>query len=102
MKTPRLAPVLALALTFAPFPHADAAVKLPGLFSDHAVLQRGMPVPIWGTADAGEEVTVSFAGQTQTTKAGADGKWKITLQPLKEADSLDLTVKGTNTLTVKD
>ena len=102
MKTPRLAPALALALTLAPFQYADAAVKLPALFSEHAVLQRGMPVPIWGTADAGEEVTVSFAGQTQTTKAGADGKWKVTLQPLKEADSLDLTVKGTNTLTVKD
>ena len=35
-----------------------AEVKLPALFSDHAVLQRNQPVPVSGTADAGEEVTV--------------------------------------------
>ena len=102
MKTSQLAPVLALALTSVLFPQAQAAVKLPALFSDHAVLQRGMPLPIWGAADADEEVTVTLADQTQTTKAGADGKWKVILKPLKEAESLTLTVKGTNTLSVND
>lgn len=102
VKTPKLVPLLTLALSFAAHRPADAAVKLPALFSDHAVLQRSIAVPIWGTADPGEEVTVSLAGQTQTTKAGADGKWKVALQPLKEVESLTLTVKGTNTLTVND
>ena len=37
-----------------------ADVKLPGLFSDHMVLQQGMRVPIWGWADDGEKVTVTF------------------------------------------
>ena len=37
------------------------------------VLQRGLPVPVWGWADAGEKVSVSFAGQTKTANAGDDG-----------------------------
>lgn len=52
---------------------ALADVKPATLFSDHMVLQRGMSVPIWGTADPGEKVTVSFEGQTRSTIADADG-----------------------------
>jgi sialate O-acetylesterase len=44
---------------FAPAARAD--VKPSALFSDHMVLQSGMPVPIWGTADPGEKITVQFA-----------------------------------------
>ncbi|MEI9898223.1 MAG: sialate O-acetylesterase [Chthoniobacter sp.] len=102
MKTPKFASVLALALSIAAARHAEAAVKLPALFSDHAVLQRGMPIPVWGTADPGEEVTVTLNGDPQKTKAGADGKWKVSLPATKAAESLTLTVKGTNTLTVND
>ena len=47
------------------------------------VLQREMPVPVWGTADPEEAVTVSFQGQTLSTKADAAGKWRVTLAPLK-------------------
>ncbi len=39
------------------------------LFSDNAVLQRDKPIPVWGTADAGEKITISFSGQTATTTA---------------------------------
>ncbi|HSI14395.1 MAG TPA: sialate O-acetylesterase [Chthoniobacter sp.] len=102
MKTSKLAPILVLSLASILSSQALAAVKLPALFSDHAILQRGMPLPVWGTADPNEDVTVTLADQTQTTKAGADGKWKVVLKPLKEAESLTLTVKGTNTLTVND
>ena len=56
-----------------------AAVKLPAVIGDNMVLQRGQPVPIWGWADKGEEVTVAVAGQTLTTKAGDDGRWKVVL-----------------------
>src|SRR6201999_2005251 len=45
---------------------ARADVKLPAIFAEHMVLQQGMPVPVWGTADAGEEVTVSFGDQKQS------------------------------------
>jgi sialate O-acetylesterase len=59
-----------------------AGLKLPGIFTDHMVLQRDMPVPVWGWAEPGEEVTVEFAGQKKTAKAAADGKWMVKLDPL--------------------
>ena len=61
---------------------ARAAVKLPAVIGDNMVLQRGRPVPIWGWADKGEEVTVTIAGQKHVTKAGNDGRWKVTLPKL--------------------
>ncbi len=62
---------------------AGAAAKANPVFSDNMVLQRGTSVPVWGTADAGEEVTVKFAGQTKTAKAGDDGKWSLKLDAMK-------------------
>ena len=62
---------------------ARADVKLPSMFTDHAVLQRDMPVPVWGWADPGEEITVTIAGQTHKTKADDKGNWRVTLEPLK-------------------
>ena len=59
-------------------------------------------MPIWGWADAGEDVTVSFAGQTKTTKAGDDKKWLVKLDALKVAEPAELTVKGKNTIVVKN
>lgn len=61
-----------------------AALLLAGLtvaspFGDHAVLQAGRPVPIWGSADAGASVTVSFAGQVRTATADAEGRWRVDL-----------------------
>ena len=82
---------------------ARADVKLPAVLSDHMVLQQGMPVPVWGTADAGEEVTVSFGEQKQAAKAGADGKWSVKLTALTASDKpADLTVQGKNKVTLGD
>lgn len=61
----------------------NAEVKPNPLFSDGAVLQRGQPVPVWGTARDGEKVTVEFDNQKISTIA-ADGKWSVNLKPLKE------------------
>ncbi len=61
---------------------AGAALRLPAVFSDGMVLQRGRPVPVWGWADAGKQVTVRFAGQERTAKAGADGRWSVRLDEL--------------------
>jgi sialate O-acetylesterase len=47
---------------------ASADVKLPAVLSDHMVLQQQMSVPVWGTADAGEEVTVTFGQQKQDSQ----------------------------------
>lgn len=82
---------------------ASADVKLPAIFTDHLVLQRGQAVPVWGTAARNEEVKVVFAGQTKSTKAGKDGKWKVSLDAMKEnAKPADLVVAGKNTVTIKD
>lgn len=82
---------------------ASAAVKLPAIISDHAVLQRQAKVPIWGWADPSEEITVSVAGQTQTTKAGGDGKWRVDFKDLTGSGPQTLTIKGaSSTVTVQD
>ena len=61
---------------------AFAEVRLPRLISHNMVLQRDLPVPVWGWADPGEKVTVSFAGQQKTCTAAADGRWKVVLDPM--------------------
>ncbi len=70
----------ALALMYSPL---NAELKLPSMFTSGAVLQQGMAVPVWGWADPGAEVTVSFAGQTKSAKAGDDGKWSVKLDALE-------------------
>ena len=62
---------------------AHAEVKLSKVFTPHMVLQRDMKVPVWGTAAPGENVTVKFAGQTQTAKADDKGVWRVQLDALK-------------------
>lgn len=79
-----------------------AEVTLPPAISDHMVLQRDTTVPIWGTAAPGEAIAVSIAGQTKSTEAGADGTWRVTLDPLATTEGLTLTVKGINTIDVAD
>ena len=70
-------------------------VKLSKVFTPHMVLQRDMNAPIWGTAAPGEEVAVEFAGQKKFTKAGADGKWSVKLDPMPaSAESRTLTIGG--------
>src|SRR5262249_27967398 len=58
---------------------AESDVKLPTLFSSHVVMQRDLPLPVWGWAAPGEKVTVTIAGQTRDAIAGGDGKWRVTL-----------------------
>jgi sialate O-acetylesterase len=89
-----------LALLLAPAARAD--VKLPALFGDHMVLQRDKVVPVWGWADAGEMITVSCAGQTGKTTADRMGTWSVKLDRLTTGGPHTLTVKGKNTLTIRD
>jgi sialate O-acetylesterase len=56
-------------------------LKLPSVFSDHMVLQRELPLPVWGQAEAGAEVRVAFREQTRTTTADAAGNWRVDLAP---------------------
>lgn len=69
--------------------------ELPSIFSDHAVLQRDQPVPVWGLADAGTKVTVEFAGQKKTVTADAAGKWMVKLDPMSaSSESRDLLISS--------
>ena len=77
----------------------QAAVKLPAVISDHMVLQQGMPVRVWGTADPGETVKVDFQGQSVSVKAAENGKWTAWLRPLVAAGPLEMTV---NSQTIHD
>ena len=82
---------------------ARANVTLPDVLSDAMVLQRNMRVSIWGRADAGEAVTVRFAGQTKKTIADANGNWRINLDKLHaNAVPAMMTVEGKNKITLSD
>ena len=78
-----------------------AEVKPNILFTDGAVLQRGQNVPVWGTANDGEKVTVEFAGQKATTTAQGD-KWKLELKPLKAGGPFSMKMSGDNEVTVNN
>ena len=95
------AALLLITITLSLALSAQADVKLFPLFCDNAVLQRDVPMPIYGTADKGEEVTVTFAGKTQITMA-RDGKWKVVFEPMPAGGPHTLTVNGRNTLTAEN
>ncbi len=95
-------PVLAI-LAALPAP-ARADVTLAAPFSDHMVLQRGIAVPVWGNAGAGEQVTVTFRGQSRNVAAGTDGKWLVRLDATAQGGPFELVVadQGKNTVTLTD
>lgn len=67
-----------------------------GLFGDHMVLQRRMPVPVFGTADSGDPITVRFSGQVKTTTTDADGKWRVDLDAMEAGGPYVLEIEGTS------
>ena len=101
MPVPRSIHFLCLLLT-AGFAHAE--LKLASPFTDHTVLQREIPVPVWGKADAGAEVTLAFGEQSKTTTADEKGKWSVTIDPLPGSSTpADLVVKsGSESITRTD
>lgn len=82
---------------------AAAELKLPGIFSDHMVLQQQLANPIWGWDTPGTEISVRYAGQTLSATAGKDGKWSVKLPPLPaSANPSVLEIKGSTTRTIQD
>ena len=97
-----------LFFTFSSFLAADElslAGKIGAPFRDNAVLQQGMKVPVWGWSKPGTKVTVEFAGQKKSSKAGKDGKWMLKLNPLKasfETAEMKITEGKGDTITLKN
>jgi sialate O-acetylesterase len=81
---------------------ARAEVTLPSLLADHMVIQRGVPVHVWGMAGAHESVSVTFRGETQSTSADELGRWSLYLSPGQAGGPFQMTVKGTNTILLND
>ncbi|MDR1492062.1 MAG: sialate O-acetylesterase [Planctomycetaceae bacterium] len=80
-----------------------AEVRLPEIFASNMVLQQDLKVPVWGWADPGEKVTVTFENQSQSVVADANGRWRISLEPLKaNAKPSVLTVKAGNEIRLEN
>jgi hypothetical protein len=85
-----LSPLASLAAQEQPAP----AIELGSPFRDNAILQREMDVPVWGWSKPGATVTMEFAGQKQSAKAGEDGNWMLRLKPLAaSADPAEMVVQ---------
>jgi len=83
--------------------HLKAEVTLPKILGSNMVLQQNKPLPIWGTASAGEVVTVSFGVQTICTKADKFGNWEVILNPIAASfKAADMIVSGENTIRLQN
>lgn len=69
-------------------------LRLPKVFSDHMVVQRDMPVPVWGWAEPGASVKVTLNGSSKEVKAGPEGKWMARLGQIKVGGPYELAVES--------
>lgn len=81
----------------------QGALTLPAIFSDNMVLQQQIPLKIWGLADPGETVSVSFAADQTTTKADEAGRWNVLLPAQKaNAAPTELVIRGKSEIHLKN
>lgn len=86
-----------------PYLNGDfGGLKLPYIYGDHMVLQRGKELYFHGSANAGQRLTVKFAGKTAATVAGKNGQWEVRMPPMKAGGPYQLEIKGEKTLVFKD
>jgi sialate O-acetylesterase len=83
-----------LLLALLPCATLCAQITLPKILSSHMVVQRDLPVHVWGLAAPGEAVSVSFRGETRTTKASELGRWSVYLKPSAAGGPFQLTIHG--------
>jgi sialate O-acetylesterase len=91
-----------LILTLLLVASAQARVSLPKIFSDNMVLQRETAISIWGTANAGEKITVTLNKQIVSAIADASGKWSVKLKSEKAKTNLTLKIVGENTIEIQN
>src|SRR5688572_19353677 len=76
-----------------------AVVRLPKIFSNNMVLQRDVPVKIWGWTDKNATVSIDFNGQTLKAKANSRGIWLVTLKPMKHGGPFEMKItEGSGTI----
>lgn len=92
----------AFVLSVAVLQPLQAEVTVPTIIADHMVLQRDAPIRLWGKANSGEVVSVRFRSQKAQAQPNAIGKWEVTLSPEPAGGPYELTITGSNTLTVRD
>jgi len=102
MRSARVLALLTLAVFVSFMARAAADVSLPSILADHMVVQRGLPVHLWGMASAHENVSAAFRGETESTIADELGRWSLYLSPGEAGGPFPLTVKGTNTIVLND
>jgi sialate O-acetylesterase len=95
-----LAVILVLLLSNSFVSHAE--VTLPAVFSSNMVLQRDIPIKIWGWADKREEISISFLDETVLVRADKNGKWKAELKPVAAGGPYELKIKGRNEITLSN
>jgi sialate O-acetylesterase len=82
---------------------APTGLRLPAMFADGMVLQRGKPIVIWGWGNAGAAITIEFKGHSTRAKASALGEWKATLPAEKAGGPFEMTIAaGTDQLSIHD
>jgi len=84
-----------LLLALLPATALSAQLTLPTILTSHMVIQRDLPVHVWGMAAPGEGVSVSFRSETRATEANGLGRWSVYLKPGIAGGPFELTVKGT-------
>ncbi|MBX2841891.1 MAG: acetylxylan esterase [Flammeovirgaceae bacterium] len=81
---------------------ANAHVTLPYLFSDNMVLQRGEHIKVWGWANPGERVAVTFRSKSYRTRADKLGNWQVSMDKLPTGGPYDMYVLGNNLITIRN
>jgi sialate O-acetylesterase len=98
---PAALPVLLAVLATAGVASAD--VTLPKVIGSGMVLQQGKPINLWGRADPGEVVTVTFDGTQAGATADKDGRWLVRLEPrMADSKPRELTISGRNEIVLSD
>jgi sialate O-acetylesterase len=89
-------------ITALQMPSAPAEVTPAPFFTDQAVIQHGVPLPVWGTAEPGEKIEVAFGGQTLATTADSGGGWQVTFAPFPAHTRGSMSFKASNTIEAKE
>jgi sialate O-acetylesterase len=94
--------ILILLLSVSIAYNQQSDIRLPKIFSDNMVLQRGSNIPIWGWAYPGEHITANLGNYSAETVTAADGKWKLFFGPIEAGGPYQLVISGKNAIIINN